>query len=103
MPAVPRIRFAARRTTEKEGELTIGRRLFREVVVDDEDIFALVHEIFSDGNAGERRKVVERGRSRCGGVNDDGVAHRALFAELLGDTRGLGLLLADRDVDTNRA
>src|SRR3989344_4022491 len=41
--------FSARRTTEKEGYFSVSYRMFRQVVVDNQHIFSLIHKIFRNG------------------------------------------------------
>ena len=96
---VARERFATRRAAQQQRDLTIGNGLLRQIVVDDERVLAVVHEVFTHGHTGISRQVLHRGRRRSGGGHDDRVIHRAVLFELahhVGDGR---LLLTDRDVD----
>src|ERR1700726_1266013 len=93
------IGFAARRTTQQQRHLTIGHRLFRKVVIDDDGVHAVVAEIFAHGAGGERRDVLHRRRIGSGGRNDDRIFQRALLFENLDELRDRRSLLPDRDID----
>ncbi len=69
-----------------------------QVVVHDQHVTALLHEIFRDAGRGIRRDVGQAGRVVALGHDDDGVFHRAVLAQVrdgLGDRRGA---LADRAI-----
>src|ERR1700726_2662449 len=93
------IGFAARRTTQQQRHLTIGHRLFRKVVIDDDGVHAVVAEIFAHGAAGERRDVLHRRRIGRGGRDDDRIFQRALLLQHLDELGNRRPLLADRDID----
>src|SRR5450631_3074771 len=92
------IGFAARRTAQQQQHLAIGHRLFRQIVIDDDGVHAVVAEVFAHGAAGERRDVLHRRRIGRGGGDDDGIFQRALLFQHLDELRDGGALLADRDV-----
>ena len=64
---VPGISFPPGGAPQDEGNLAVGHRLLGEVIVNDEDILPLVHEILGHGATGIRRDVLERGRIRGAG------------------------------------
>src|SRR5476651_436758 len=93
------IGFAARRAAQQQRHLAIGDRLFRQIVIDDDRMHAVVAEIFAHGAAGEGGDVLHRRRIGRGGGDDDGIFQRALLFQHLDELRDGGALLADRDVD----
>ncbi len=95
---VARICLAARRTAQQQRHLAIRLRVFGEIVVDDEDVFALVHQLFGHRAAGERRQPAQRRGFRRAHGDDGRVGHRALLLEQLCERRDRRILLADGDV-----
>ncbi len=92
-------RLAAGRASQQQGELAVRPGMVREVVVDDEHIAPLLHEILRDARRRVGRYIGEPGRLVALGDDDHGVVHGALLLEAghdLGDGRGA---LADRAVD----
>ncbi len=76
--------------------------MFGQVVVDDQRLPALFHELFAHGAAGVRRDVLQGGRLRRRSDDDDGVIHGPMLFQdgyHLGD---LGQLLADGDIDADQ-
>ncbi len=84
---IARICFTSRRTLEQQRKGTVSDRVLGEIIVDDEDILALIGEILAHRAAGIRRDVLQRGklRSRCG--NDNRIGHCLRLCELLHDIR----------------
>ncbi len=71
----------------------------REVVVNDQHVAALLHEMLRDAGRGVRRDVGEARRIVAFGHDHDGVIHRAFFAQG-GDHLGhAGRALADGAID----
>src|SRR6202048_1034440 len=93
------IGLAARRAAQQQRHLTIGHRLLRKIVIDDDGVHAVVAEIFAHGAAGERRDVLHRRRIGSGGCDNDRIFQRALLFQHLHELRNRRALLADRDVD----
>ena len=77
--------------------------MFGQIVVYAEAVFALEHEVFGNGYAGIRSKILERSPvgGRCG--NDDGIGHSAVFFEGPYDASNGRRFLTDGDVDTDDA
>src|SRR6266849_5108819 len=96
---VARIGFAARRAAQQQRHLAVGHRLFRQIVVDDDGMHAVIAEVFAHGAAGERRDVLHRRRVGSGGCDDDRIFQRALLFQHLDELRHGRALLADRDID----
>ena len=95
---VSRVGFASGRTSEQQRHLAIGPRVLGEVVVNDERVFALVHEELGHGAPGIRREVLQGSGVRRVGGNDDGVLHRALLLQHRHRLCDLAGLLSDGDV-----
>ena len=72
-----------------------------EVVVDDEGVLALPHELFAHRAAGVGREVLHRRGVGGVGGDDDGVFHRAVFFEKRYRLRYLADLLAYGDIDAD--
>ena len=90
--------LAARRPSEQETELSIGIRVLREVVVDEQRVLALVQEVLAHRTPGERGHPLDRRCLLGGRRDDDRVLHRAGIAQPLDHLRDRRALLADRDV-----
>jgi hypothetical protein len=56
------IGFAARRTAQQQRDLAIGDGLLGQIVINDQGVFAVVHEVLAHGAAGVGRQVLHRGR-----------------------------------------
>src|SRR5262245_4344210 len=93
------ISLAARWAAQQQRHLSIGDRLFRQVIVDDNGMHAVVAEEFAHRAAREWRQILHWRRIGGGGCNDDRIVERALLLEHLHELRDGRPLLADRDVD----
>ena len=100
---VTRVRLAARRAPQQQRQLAVRLGLLREVVVHDERGLAVVHPVLAHRAAGVRREVLEHRFVGRGGVDDDGVLHRAVLLEGRDGLRDRRALLADGDVDALHA
>ena len=76
--------------------------MFCQVVVNDENIFTLVHELFSHGASGKGSDVLQRRGIGSAGVDHDGVGQSAAFFQRGHDLRYLSLLLANGHVDADQ-
>ena len=73
-----------------------------QVIVDDQGVLALLHELLADGAAGVGGDVLQRGRLGGRGRNDDSVFHRTVLLKR-GDHLGhLRLPLSDGDVNADQ-
>ena len=93
--------FASGRTVQQQGNLTVGDGLLREVVIHDQHVPALVHEVFAHRGARVGRDVEHGRRFRGAGADDNGVVHRAVLPQFLHHARHGGFLLPDGDVDAD--
>ena len=71
------------------------------IVVDDEHVAALVHKVFAHGAARVGRDVLHRRRIARGGVDNDGVIHRAVVLQRAPELGDGACLLPDGDIDTD--
>lgn len=79
--------------------MSVGDGLFGKIVIDNEGVFAIVSEEFSDGAAGIGSNELQGSSFGGGGCNDDGVLHGVVASENLDQVGNGGTFLADSDVD----
>jgi hypothetical protein len=79
--------------------LSVGDGLLGKIVVDDEGVFAVVSEEFSNGATTVWGQELKGGGIRSCGGDDDGVFHGVILFEDLDQVGDGGSLLADGDVD----
>ena len=72
-----------------------------EIVVDDEHVFPLIHEVFRQGASAVRGEVLQWHRIVRRGADHAGIVHRAALAQRGDDLGERGRLLPDRDVDAD--
>ena len=99
---VTRICFAAWWAAQQQGHLTISNRLFGQVIIDDQSVFAVVTEVFRHRCRRVRCEELHRCRVRCGCRNDDRVFNRAGLFQLLHQLRNGRALLANRNIDAEQ-
>src|SRR5262249_7441197 len=96
-----RVRLAARRAADEEGELPVRGRLFGQVVVHAQGVAALVDEVLGHRRPRVRGVVLQGGRVGRRGDDHDRVVHGPEVAELLDHLRDLGLHLTAGDVNAD--
>ena len=96
---VARVGLATWRTTQQQAHLTVGHRLFGQVVEDDERVLAVVAEVLAHGAARVGRQVLERRGVRGRRRHDDRVLHGVGVGETLDELSDGGALLADGHVN----
>ena len=87
------------RAAQQQAQRAVGYGVLGEVVVDDEHVPPLVHEVLAQGAAGVGGDVLQRGGVACGGADHDGVVEGAELVQRLHDLGDGACLLADGDVD----
>ena len=92
-------RFATGRAAQQQRKLAIGTGVVGEIVVNDEHVPARFHEMLRDAGRGVGGDVGEPGRVVAFGHDDDGVIHRAVFAQVGDDLGDGGRTLADGAID----
>src|SRR6202000_980660 len=75
-------RFASRRTAQQQRDLTGGHRLLRQIVVNDQGVLAVIHEVLAHGHARVGGDVLQGGRGGGRGGDDNGVRERAVLFQL---------------------
>ena len=93
--------FAAGGAAQEQGHLAVGPSVFGQVVIDDEDILALLHKGFAHRAAGVGGDELQGGGVGGAGVDDDGVFQGAVFLQDAHDLGDFALFLADGDVDAD--
>src|SRR4051794_9416582 len=96
---VARVGLAARRAAQQQRHLAVRLGLLRQVVVDDQRGFAVLHPLLTHGATGVRGEVLERAGIGRRAVDDDRVLHGAGRLEVVDDLRHRRRFLADADVD----
>ena len=100
---VARISLTSWRTVKQKGKCTVSYRVLGQIIVNDQNVLALVHEEFTDRAARVRCNVLQRCRLGCGCGYDAGIIHRAVGSERLCDLCNGRTLLTDCYIDTNNA
>ena len=78
---VARIRLTAGRAAQQQRQRAVSDRVLGQIIIHDEHIAALTHEILADSGAGIRRDILLRRTVCCGGGNNDAVIECAVFLE----------------------
>src|SRR5690554_4102602 len=97
---VTRVCFTSWRTTQQQGDLTVGNGLLGQVIVYDQCVFTAVAEELTHGGTGVRSQELHGSRIRGTGSYHDGVVHSAVLFELAHNRSNRRLLLTNRNVDT---
>ena len=95
--------LTARASAEEQREGTVGNRVFREIVIDNQHVFSLMHEILCQRGCGVRRDILHRCRVCRGGNHDGRIAHGVMFLQGIHETGNGRSLLADRHIDADAA
>ena len=99
---VARIRFAAGRTPQQQGNFTISDGVLGKIVVDDQRVTAVVAEVFAHRGGGIGSQVLHGSRFRGSCRDYDGVVHGAVFGQGPHHLSHRRSLLADRAVDADQ-
>ena len=95
------VRLTSRGALQQETQRTVGYRVLGKVVVNYQDVLAVVHEELAHCAAGVGCDVLKRCGVAGGCVYDYRVIHRAVLAEVLGELRHGGRLLTDSNVNAD--
>ena len=98
---VTRISFTPGRTVEQQGHCTVCHRVLGKVIVYNEHVLALTHEILCDRRAGIGCDILYRSRfaGRC--RHDNGILHCIILFQGRNDLCDCRGLLSDCDINTN--
>ena len=92
--------FTSGRTLQQQGQCTVSYRMLGQIIVYDEDILALIHEILSQRRTGVRRDVLQGCRIAGGCGYDNGVIHGIVLFQGSYQFCNGRCLLADSHIDT---
>ena len=95
--------FAAWRTTQQQGHLAICLRVFRQIVIHNQHIFALPHKIFADSATCVRGDIQKGGRVRSGGGHYNRIVHSPKIGQGFDHLGHRALFLADSHINTDAA
>ena len=70
-----------------------------QIIIDNQNILALLHPLFADRTASIRRNILQRRGLRRTRIHDHRIAHRIIFLQLLHQTCNRGFLLADGNIN----
>ena len=97
------VSLTSRRTADQQRQGTVSHSVLGQVIVDDQDVLALMHEVLAHGTAGVGCDILQgRQLGRCSG-HHDGVAHGTGLREALHQVCHGGTLLADGNVNAEHA
>ena len=95
------VRLASRGTADQQGQGAVGHRVLAQVVVDDQHVLALIHEVFRHGAAGIGRDVLQGGLFAGRGGYHDGVVHSAARGQGVHHLGHGGAFLADGHINAD--
>ncbi len=93
------IGFSSGGPLEDKANLPVSDRVFRQIVIDNQSVHAVIHEPLAHRGAGEWREILIRGRVRRRRGDDRRIGHRAFLFQNGERTRDVGVLLPYRNVD----
>ena len=95
------VSLTSRGTADQQRQCTVGHGVLGQVVVDDEDVLALMHEIFAHGTAGVGCDILQGRKLGCRCGHHDGVAHSTGFGQALHKVCHGRALLTDGNVNAD--
>ena len=93
--------FPSGRTADQQGNGTVGHRVLAQIVVNDQHVLALIHEVFAHGAAGVGSDILHGRQLGSGGGDHDGIVHSAAGGKAVHDLRHGGTLLTDGNVNAD--
>ena len=93
------VSLTTRRSSQKEGHLSVGNGLLGEIVVDDEGVLGVVSEVLTNSASGVGGQELERSGLGGGSGDHNGVLEGVSFSKESHNVGDGGSLLADSDVD----
>ena len=82
---ITRVRLTSGRTAKDQGNLTVGDRLFGQIVVDHQGVSSAIPEVLSDGRSGERGEILHGCRVGGGRAYDNRIVHGKRDEQFLAD------------------
>ena len=98
---ISRVCLTSRRTADQQGKCTVGNRMLAQIIINDENVFSLMHKILAHCTSGIRCNVLQRACLRSSSRNNNGVIHSAVSAKCFNHGRYGGTLLSNGNVDTD--
>jgi len=98
---ISRIGLTARGSAQEQGNFTVSLCVLGQIVIKDNRMAAVEHEIFTESGTGVWRKILKRCGFRRGRRDDDRVLHRTVAVQRGNDLCHGGGLLADGDIDAD--
>ena len=95
--------FTSGRTAQQQRHGAVCNRVLGQIIVNDEDVFLLVHEILGDGYAGIRSQELHGSGISCRSGNNDRIGVGAALFKGLGQTGNTARLLANCYINTDYA
>eukprot|EP00906_Rhabdomonas_costata_P021916 RCo031741 len=92
------VRLSAGRSSQQQGNLTVGNGLLGKVIVDAQNVAPVVTEVLPKGGPGEGRQVLQPGGVGSRGSDNGGVAQGIVVGKQPVDAGHVGAPLADGDV-----
>ena len=93
--------FPARRTPQKQTQRTIRDRMLGKIVVDDQYVAALMHEVFAHRAARIGSDILQRCGVAGGRAENNGIGQRVMLPQRLHDLRDARCLLTDGYIDAD--
>ena len=93
--------FTAGGALEQKAQGTVGDGVLAQIVIDDEDVAALFHEVFAEGAARVGGNVLHGGKVARAGADDGGVFKSARGTERFRQLCDGACLLTDGDIDAH--
>ena len=72
-----------------------------QIIINDEDVLALMHEVFRNGYTRVWCQILHWGTFRSAGMNDDGIIHSACLLQSFIYADYVRVLLSDGDINTD--
>ena len=96
---VARVCLASRGTANQQRQRTVRDSMLGQIVIDNQDVPALVHEVLAHGAACVRGDILQGRQLGRGGADDRCVRHSTVFLQVLHQRCHSRTLLTDGDVD----
>ncbi|EJX07230.1 hypothetical protein EVA_04658 [gut metagenome] len=96
---VTRISLSSRGTTNQQRQCTISHCMLGQVIINDEGIFTLTHEIFSNGTARIRSNVLHGSHFAGGSTHNHSIIHGTVLFQSVYQLSNGGLFLADGHIN----
>ena len=93
--------LASGRSADQKGQCAVSDRVLGQIIIDNQNVLALVHEILTHRASGVRSDVLQRGQLTCRCADNDRVVHCACQRQFLDQRCNGRVLLSDGDVNAD--